>query len=56
MLLSETTCDGKKKMYELMGKIKPIHIMNLPQTAEDNGSLEIWENKIVKFKNFLEKN
>ena len=39
VLLSETTCDGKKKMYELMGKIKPMHIMNLPQTAEDNDSL-----------------
>lgn len=54
VLLAETTCDGKKKMYELMGKIKPMHIMNLPQTAEDNDSLEIWKNEMVKFKNFLE--
>ena len=29
---AETTCDGKNKMHELMGKIKPMHIMNLPQT------------------------
>ena len=54
VLLAETTCDGKKKMYELMGKIKPMHIMNLPQTAEDKDSLEIWKRETLKFKAFLE--
>ena len=54
VLLAETTCDGKKKMYELMGKIKPMHIMNLPQTANDEDSLESWKKEMVKFKNFLE--
>ncbi|HZH92810.1 MAG TPA: double-cubane-cluster-containing anaerobic reductase [Tissierellaceae bacterium] len=54
VLLAETTCDGKKKMYELMGEIKPMHIMNLPQTANDEDSLEFWEKEMVKFKNFLE--
>lgn len=54
VLLAETTCDGKKKMYELMGKIKPMHIMNLPQTANDEDSLELWKKEMVKFKNFLE--
>ena len=53
-LLAETTCDGKKKMYELMGEIKPMHIMNLPQTAEDEDSLAIWRKEMDKFKNFLE--
>lgn len=54
VLVAETTCDGKKKMYELMGKIKPMHIMNLPQTADNHDSLEIWKNEMIKFKNFLE--
>lgn len=54
VLLAETTCDGKKKMYELMGKIKPMHIMNLPQTASDEDSLELWKKEMIKFKNFLE--
>ena len=54
VLLAETTCDGKKKMYELMGEIKPMHIMNLPQTANDEDSLEFWKKEMVKFKNFLE--
>lgn len=54
-LLAETTCDGKKKMYELMGEIKPMHIMSLPQTTEDEDSLPMWRKEMVKFKNFLEK-
>lgn len=55
ILLAETTCDGKKKMYELMAKMKPMHLMNLPQTADDEDSLEMWEKEMVKFKTFLEK-
>ncbi len=54
VLLAETTCDGKKKMYELMGKIKPMHVMNLPQTANDPDALENWKKEMVKFKSFLE--
>ena len=53
VLVAETTCDGKKKMYELMGKIKPMHIMNLPQTAEGEDSLNLWKNEMIKFKSFL---
>ena len=54
VLLAETTCDGKKKMYELMGEIKPMHIMNLPKTANDSDSLGLWKNEMVKFKEYLE--
>lgn len=54
VLLAETTCDGKKKMYELMGEIKPMHIMNLPQTANDEDSLGLWKNEMIKFKEYLE--
>ena len=55
VLLAETTCDGKKKMYELMGKLKPMHVMNLPQTSKGEDALEMWKNEMVKFKEFLEK-
>lgn len=55
VLLAETTCDGKKKMYELMGKIKPMHIMNLPQTAQGEEALAFWKNEMVRFKEYLEK-
>jgi len=54
VLLAETTCDGKKKAYELMSEMKPMHVMNLPQTAEGEDALEIWKNEMIKFKEFLE--
>jgi len=54
VLLAETTCDGKKKMYELMGKIKPMHIMNLPQTSQGEEALAFWKNEMIRFKNYLE--
>ena len=38
-----------------MGKIKPMHVMNLPQTAKDDDSLDMWRNEMIKFRNFLEK-
>jgi benzoyl-CoA reductase/2-hydroxyglutaryl-CoA dehydratase subunit BcrC/BadD/HgdB len=30
-LVGETTCDGKKKMYELLADLHPIHVMEVPQ-------------------------
>ena len=31
IIVGETTCDGKKKMYELLDELKPTHILHLPQ-------------------------
>lgn len=31
MIVGETTCDGKKKMYELLSELKETHILHLPQ-------------------------
>jgi len=31
LIVGETTCDGKKKAYELLGELAPIHVMELPQ-------------------------
>lgn len=33
MIIGETTCDGKKKMYELLNELKRTHILHLPQAA-----------------------
>ncbi len=30
-LIGETTCDGKKKMYELLAEHHPTHVMEVPQ-------------------------
>ena len=54
LLIGENTCDGKKKMYELLGKIKPMHVMELPQNYLYEDSLKIWKNEIVNLKTRLE--
>ena len=54
-ILAETTCDGKKKMYELMSLIKPVHVMNLPQGRDQELALESFTLEIKRAANFLEK-
>ncbi|MEG6520690.1 double-cubane-cluster-containing anaerobic reductase [Desulfotomaculum sp. 1211_IL3151] len=53
VLVAETTCDGKKKMYELMSKIKPMHVMNLPQTSQGEAALAAWAQEMVVLKDWL---
>ncbi len=55
MIIGETTCDGKKKMYELLGKIKNVHVMQLPQVQNSLTSLAMWKSEILHLKDVLEK-
>ncbi|AGT43435.1 double-cubane-cluster-containing anaerobic reductase [Treponema pedis] len=55
LIVGETTCDGKKKMYELMGKIKDTYVLHLPQNYIEGSSFTLWLNELNKFKNALEK-
>ncbi|KPU42433.1 R-phenyllactate dehydratase beta subunit [Oxobacter pfennigii] len=55
MLVGETTCDGKKKMYEYLGEIKPMHIMQLPQSGSNGKSLALWRDEIISLKERVEK-
>ncbi len=52
MIVGETTCDGKKKMFELLGEIKNVHVMQLPQNLERDYSWDNWtkEGHILKEK------
>mgnify|MGYP006275265549 CR=1 FL=1 len=54
LLVGETTCDGKKKMYEFMKDFKPMHIMQLPQTNQGKDALELWQREMVNLKERLE--
>ena len=45
LIVGETTCDGKKKMYELLGEVKDTHVMQLPH-AKNNYSFELWKNEL----------
>lgn len=53
LLIAETTCDGKKKMYELMGEIKPLHLMQLPQ-VQDGAALDYWLDELRRMMRRLE--
>ncbi|MFA5324242.1 MAG: double-cubane-cluster-containing anaerobic reductase [Smithella sp.] len=53
-VIAETTCDGKKKMFELIADIKPTHVMDLPQLPDQKEALENWTRMIKKLGGFLE--
>lgn len=52
-IVGETTCDGKKKMFELMNQIKETYVMQLP-SGRDAVSLMAWEKEIKRFWKKLE--
>ena len=54
LIVAETTCDGKKKMFELMSASKPMYVLELPQKADDADALEHWTQEVRKFKEHLE--
>jgi len=53
LLVGETTCDGKKKYYEILGDLQPVHVMELPQRKEEP-SRRLWRAEIRRFANRLE--
>lgn len=54
VVVGETTCDGKKKMYEYMSEFKDVFLMELPNSQSEN-SLVLWKKEIIRFKEYLEK-
>ncbi|RBP39569.1 double-cubane-cluster-containing anaerobic reductase [Garciella nitratireducens] len=48
MLVGETTCDGKKKAYEILQEYMPIHVMDLPQMKKEK-DFEQWQQEIKIF-------
>jgi len=55
VIIAETTCDGKKKMFELMSHIRPLYVMDLPQVPDEKEAREEWKGMILKVKSFMEK-
>lgn len=54
VVVGETTCDGKKKMYEYMSEFKDVFLMELPNTQGEE-ALKLWKSEIIRFKKYLEK-
>lgn len=55
MIVADTTCDGKKKMFELMKEYKEVHVLQLPQNQDFSISLDPWKDEIIKLKSLIEK-
>ena len=52
VVVGETTCDGKKKMYELMGEFKDVFILHLPNHQDEDG-VRAYRKEILRFKDYL---
>ena len=48
MYVGETTCDGKKKAYEILGEDVPMYVMDLPQMKRESDILK-WKDEIAAF-------
>lgn len=48
MYVGETTCDGKKKAYEILGEDIPMYIMDVPQMKRPQDILR-WKEEIKAF-------
>lgn len=55
LVVGETTCDGKVKMYELLGQIKNVHILELPKRQDTPQAKELWYAELVRLKERVEK-
>jgi benzoyl-CoA reductase/2-hydroxyglutaryl-CoA dehydratase subunit BcrC/BadD/HgdB len=54
LIVGETTCDGKKKAYEIFDEItKKVYVMELPHKKGDDGR-KMWRNEIKRFADKLE--
>ncbi len=54
VLVADATCDGKKKMYELLSGIKPVHLLQLPQTGDAQSAHDYWLQELYRLKELLE--
>lgn len=54
IIIGETTCDGKKKMYELLNEIKETYVLHLPQSQERSYANDIWYEEVKLLKEKLE--
>lgn len=54
IIIGETTCDGKKKMYELLSELKDVYVLHLPQGQGRPYSKDIWYQEVKMLKERLE--
>ena len=54
LIVGETTCDGKKKMFETLAKYQPVYVMEVPNKKSKYGRA-LWAGEVHEFKDVIEK-
>ena len=54
LVIGETTCDGKKKAYELFGELAPVYVMELPQMKRPQ-DMSLWRSELDRLVTELER-
>ncbi|MFH1032540.1 MAG: double-cubane-cluster-containing anaerobic reductase [Chloroflexota bacterium] len=54
LIVGETTCDGKKKMFELLAQHQPVYVMEVPNKKTPQ-SRELWLKEVWAFKDVIVK-
>ena len=54
VIIGDTTCDGKKKMFELLSRYKTTHVLQLPQSQGSVMALTLWRQELDRFKIIVE--
>lgn len=55
IVVGETTCDGKKKAYELLNEHAPTHVIEIPHKPDTAQARNLWLKELEEFKSVLEK-
>jgi benzoyl-CoA reductase/2-hydroxyglutaryl-CoA dehydratase subunit BcrC/BadD/HgdB len=53
LIVGETTCDGKKKAYEIFSDYSPVYVMEIPQ-MKNASDRELWKSEVLRFKSQVE--
>ena len=55
LVVGETTCDGKKKVYELLNELVPTYVLEVPHKPDTQQGKEFWFKELEAFKTEIEK-
>ena len=53
LVVGETTCDGKKKAYEIFNEYSPVYVMEVPQ-MKNACDRDLWKTEVLRFKKKVE--
>lgn len=53
LIVGETTCDGKKKAYEIFSDYSPVYVMEIPQMKRPSDR-ELWKSEVLRFMGAVE--